>query len=124
MWKKRLLHSITLMTDETLATDFMVNAHIRIAAREGVPITVRRRGHAASGTIILKINHLNGTADILMQVRYNEERVWTPVSSKGPMSEPEADRYLDKQAEIDPDSWILEIEDKQGRHWFPGRLMK
>lgn len=108
---------------DSLTTDIMINAHIRIAAREGVPITVRRRGDNSSGTIILKINRLDGTADVLTQVRYDEERVWTPVSRSGAMTESEADRYLDKQAAIDPDSWLLEIEDKQGRHWFPGRVV-
>jgi len=111
------------MTDVGLPTDMLINAHIRIAARQGVPITVLRHGDNTSGTIILKINRLDGTAHILMQVRYDEEKVWTPVTRKDPMPEEEADRYLDQQARIDPDSWILEIEDKQGRHWFDGRVM-
>jgi hypothetical protein len=110
--------------DALLSTDLMVSAHIRIAAREGVPITVVRRGDNNSGTIILKINRLDGTAEVLTQVRYEDERVWTPVSRGGPVPEAEADRYLDKQAEIDPDSWLIEIEDKQGRQWFPGRVVR
>jgi len=39
------------------------------------------------------------------------------------MAENEAEGYLARQAEIDPDCWILEIEDRQGRHWFPGRVV-
>ena len=107
----------------TLPTDFMISAQIRIAAAAGVPIVVLRRGHDASGTIILKINYLNGTAQVLTQVRYGDELVWSPATGGAPMSEPEADAYLQRQAEIDPDSWLLEIEDKQGRHWFPGKVM-
>ncbi len=112
------------MSDDLLATDLMVNAHIRIAAREGVPITVRRRGDNSSGTILLKINRLDGTADVLTQIRYEGERVWAPVSRSGPMAEAEADKYLDREAQMDPDSWHLEIEDRKGRHWFPGRIVK
>ena len=112
------------MDDDPLPTEFMINAHIRIAAREGIPIVVRRRGDNAIGTILLKINRLDGTADILTQARYEDERVWNPVSRNGPLPDAEAERYLDRQAEIDPDSWLLEIEDRQGRHWFPGRIMK
>jgi len=111
------------MDDARLPTDFMINAQIRIAAREGIPITVRRHGDNSSGTIILKINRLDGTARVLTQVRYDDELVWNPVSRTDPMTEAEADRYLDRQAEIDPDSWLIEIEDKQGRHWFPGRIV-
>jgi hypothetical protein len=111
------------MSDNRLPLDLLINALIRTAAREGVPIVVRRRGDAANGTIVLKINRLDGTARVLTQVRYDDDLVWCPVSRTDPMSEAEADRYLDKQANIDPDSWLLEIEDKQGRHWFPGDVM-
>ncbi len=111
------------MSDNRLPLDFLINAQIRTAANHGVPIVVRRRGDASNGTIILKVNRLDGTARVLTQVRYDDELVWCPVSRTDPMSEAEADRYLEKQADIDPDSWLLEIEDKQGRHWFPGDVM-
>ncbi|MDP9128019.1 MAG: DUF1491 family protein [Pseudomonadota bacterium] len=112
------------MSDDGFPTAFMVNAYIRIAAREGVPITVRRRGDDTSGTIMLKINRLDGTADVLTQVRLDDQTVWSPVSRAGPLTDAEAERYMDGQAKIDPDSWLLEIEDRQGRHWFPGRVLK
>src|ERR1700743_2907850 len=106
------------MQEARLATELMINAQIRLAAREGIPITVLRHGDNSSGTIILKINRLDGTARVLTQGIYEEELVWTPGSRTDPMSEADADRYLEKQVRIDPDSWLLEIEDKQGRHWF------
>jgi hypothetical protein len=107
-----------------LPTDLIIAAQIRTAAKEGVPITVRHRGDSSSGVIILKINRLNGTAHVLMQARYDEELVWSPVSRDDPMSEADAELYLKRQIDIDPDSWILEIEDHQGRHWFPERIVK
>jgi len=106
-----------------LATDLMISAQIRIAAREGVPITIVRRGENSIGTIILKINRLDGTARVLSQVRYDDELVWSPVSRTDPMQERDADAYMRRQAEIDPDTWLVEIEDKMGRHWFPGRVI-
>ncbi len=109
--------------NDQLPTDLIINAQIRIAAKEGVPITVRRHGDNSSGTIIIKINHLDGTAQVLTQVRFDDELVWTAVNKSRPFSEAEADLYLEQQAKIDPDSWLLEIEDKQGRHWFPGRIV-
>ena len=112
------------MSEEKVPPDLMINAQIRIAAKEGVPITVIRRGDSNSGTIILKINHLDGTARVLSQVRHNDELVWSPVSRTDLMTESDANRYLDDQTRIDPDSWLLEIEDKQGRHWFPGKVIK
>ena len=113
-----------MMTDDRLSTDFLVAARIRLAAQHGVPIVVRRRGDNSSGVIILKINRLDGTADVLTQVRCDNELVWSPAATGGPVAEAEADRYLERQTAIDPDTWLLEIEDRQGRHWFPGRVVK
>jgi len=101
------------MTEARLATDLYVSAHIRAAARESVPITVTRRGDLSSGSLILKINLLNGTARVLIEARYDDARVWTPATHTDPMDEREADLYLARQAEVDPDAWIIEIEDRQ-----------
>ena len=107
-----------------LPSDLVINAQIRIAARDGVPITVLQRGDPNSGAIILKINRLDGTAAVLTQVRYDEELVWYPANETVWVSEAEADAYLASQRQMDPDSWLLEIEDRKGRHWFPGRIVK
>lgn len=106
-----------------LSTELLVSAQRRIAEREGVPFTIVRRGYGSVGTITLKINRLDGTARVLTQVRYDDELVWTPIGKSDPMPEAEADVYLAKQAAVDPDLWIIEIEDKQGRHWFPGKIV-
>jgi hypothetical protein len=108
---------------EGLPTEMLISAQRRIAAEEGVPVTVVRRGYGAVGAILLKINRLDGTARVLTQMRYDDALVWSPVSRADPMDEKDADAYLAKQAKIDPDLWIVEIEDKQGRHWFPGKVI-
>ena len=33
-------------------------------------------------------------------------------------SETEADAYLARQIEFDPDIWIVSVEDRQGRHFL------
>jgi len=111
------------MSEARLSTDIYVSAHARLAAREGVPFTVIRKGDPSSGTLILKINLLNGTARVLIEARYDEARVWTPALPNDPLNEGEADAYLKRQAEIDPDAWLIEIEDKRGRTWFPGKII-
>ncbi|MGB9152091.1 MAG: DUF1491 family protein [Alphaproteobacteria bacterium] len=111
------------MSEGRLATDLYVSAHIRTAARDNVPMIVTRRGDPSSGSLILKINLLNGTARVLIEARYDDNRVWTPATQTDPMQEPDADAYLARQADIDPDAWIIEIEDKQGRVWFPGKVV-
>jgi hypothetical protein len=111
------------MDKDRPSTDLFVSAYARSAAREGVSVIVLHRGDASSGTMILKINLLNGTARVLTEVRYGDDRVWTPATTEDPMSEPAADAYLARQADIDPDVWVIEIEDKKGRVWFPGKVV-
>ncbi|MDE2030392.1 MAG: DUF1491 family protein [Alphaproteobacteria bacterium] len=111
------------MAEARLSTDLYVGAYVRQAMREGVPMTVIRRGDPSSGSLILKINLLNGTARVLIEARFHEERVWTPALPADPMPDKDADAYLSQQADIDPDAWLIEIEDKQGRTWFPGKIV-
>ncbi len=106
-----------------LPTDMMINAQTRIAAQQGVPITIVRHGHDASGVIVLKINRLDGTARVFTQARFGDDLVWSPVSKIDPMPEADADRYMEQQARFDPDVWLVEVEDKQGRLWFPGKVV-
>ena len=43
--------------------------------------------------------------------------VWTPATGADPVPEVDADTYLQRQLDFDPDLWILEIEDRDG--WVP-----
>lgn len=109
---------------DEIATHLLVSAQIRRAAQEGVSIIPVKRGDPQSGALLLKINLLNGTARLLTQVRDDEELGWCPVGPSDPMPDREADLYCERQAEFDPDLWLIEIEDKQGRLWFPGKEIK
>jgi hypothetical protein len=111
------------MSEDRPPASLLISAQIRIAGREGIPMVVRRRGDEVHGVIILKIDRLDGTAHVLAQARHGDEIAWMPVSRTDPMPDAEAEKYLLKQAEIDPDTWIVEIEDRQGRPWFPGKVV-
>jgi len=111
------------MSETRPPTSLYVTAQVRVAEREGVPITVIHRGDPNSGTIILKINLLNGTARVLTEARFDDERVWTPATSQDPMPDAAAEAYLSRQTDTDPDVWIVEVEDKKGRLWFPGKIV-
>ncbi len=109
------------MSDDRLPTHLLVGAQIRQAATQGIPIVIIRRGDPQSGALLLKINRLDGTAHVLMQVRQNEELVWSPADRQDPLPEAQADALLTRQGGYDPDLWLIEIEDRSGNHWFPGK---
>jgi hypothetical protein len=109
---------------EGLPTDLYISATQRRAAQDSIPIMVLRKGDPNSGSLLLKINLLNGTAKLYGQVRLDEEVVWNALQGYAPIADQEADAYLAREAERDPDVWLLEIEDKQGRLWFPGKILE
>ncbi len=109
------------MSDK-LPTELLVSAQIRRAALEGIPIVVRNRGDNVSGVILLKIDRLDGTSTVLTQIRIDDEMVWSPASGQNPMPNENAERYIESQLNMDPDMWVIEIEDRKGRHWFPERI--
>ena len=112
------------MSDERPPRQFSHRRADQAGRARGRADFVRRRGDESQGAIILKINRLDGTASVLTQARYGDEMRVEHREPHRPLPEAEADRYLEKQAAIDPDSWILEIEDRSGNHWFPGKIVK
>lgn len=102
-----------------LKAEIWVKALIRRAAVANVPGMVARRGQAEAGTVYIKVARLDGTADVYGPTwGENGERVWMRVSGEGPISDGEAEAYLERQAKFDPDFWVVELEDKEGRHFL------
>ena len=98
-----------------LKSGLYVKAIIRRAEVEGAAAFVVRHGSDEAGALFLKISRLDGTCTVLNQARRGEgELVWTK-----PLGETTDDAhardYLEKQIRFDPDIWIIEIEDRQGR---------
>ena len=109
--------------DGRLTTDLWVSAHRRVAEAEGVPMMVVRRGDRERGTVLLKVNRLDGSCQVLTQIRHLGRLAWSPGTGSDPVPEAEADRYIERQTRFDPDLWVIEIEDRRGRHWFEGRIV-
>lgn len=109
--------------DDRLTTDLWVGAHLRLGSSLGIPMVVARRGDRARGAVLLKINQLDRGCSVLAQVRRDERLCWTRGTGPEPVSEPEADRYIERQIRYDPDLWVVEIEDRAGRHLFEGPIV-
>jgi hypothetical protein len=101
-----------------LSTDFWVGALIRRAELGGAFATVVRKGDPRAGAVLVKtFSRLEGVSRLYAEaVRGDGERVWmAPISSE---QEPDLDRYIERAARIDPDLWVVEIEDREGRHFL------
>lgn len=111
------------MTAE-LKTDFWASALIRRAEIAGAFAGITRKGDQDAGAVLVKVALMDGRARLYAPARDREgERIWLDLSA-GPLGEAEADvdAYIRKRAETDPDLWVIEIEDKKGRHFLEERV--
>ncbi|GAK45124.1 conserved protein [Tepidicaulis marinus] len=106
-----------------LKAEIWVKALIRRAGAENVPAMVVRRGDDTSGTVLVKVNGLDGTAMVYARARAGDgSPVWIPGNGPEPVSEADADAYIERQRKFDPDIWVVEIEDPARRHFLQEKV--
>jgi hypothetical protein len=101
-----------------LSTDVWVGALIRRAELGGAFAAVARKGDPRAGAVLVKtVNRRDGVCLIYAEAfRGDGERVWmNPTASH---EESDLDRYIERAIRVDPDLWVVEIEDKEGRHFL------
>jgi len=97
-----------------LTSEFWVAAYLRRLALADIPVFVAARGDATAGNVMVKVNTLDGRA-CAYQRSFGADggRVWI-ILAQG--SDTEIESILARQRQFDRDIWILEVEDKAGRH--------
>ncbi len=101
-----------------LATYIWVTALIRRAEQGGAFAVVARKGDARAGAVLVKVLNTaeRSTRLYAEATRMDGEPVWMqPARST---EERDLDSYIERAVRIDPDLWVVEIEDRQGRHFL------
>jgi hypothetical protein len=107
-----------------LRADIWVSAYLRRCAVEGSVATLRRRGAAEAGAIFVKVDRLDGRAALFAPAPQSEfaghgvERLWSRAHKEEWIEAADVEKRLVREAAFDPDLWIVEVEDRQGRHWL------
>ncbi|MBO9395716.1 DUF1491 family protein [Shimia sp. R9_2] len=98
-----------------LTADFWVHAYIARLRLADIPTFVVAHGDDTAGAVLVKLNTLDGKATVFQRSfdLMSGERKWV-VLSEG--DEAEVDAALARQRSFDPDAWVIEVEDRQGRH--------
>ena len=97
-----------------LTAEFWVQAYLARLRLADIPAFVTARGDATAGAVVVKLNTLDGSAKAFARrTDMTGARVWTPLAEG---SEPEVEAAVGRQRGYDPDLWVIEVEDRQGRH--------
>ncbi len=101
-----------------LSSDVWVAALIRRAELGGAFATVVRRGDGRAGAVLVKtVDRRAGQARLFAEAtRADGERVWMQPTPS--LVEADLDAYAARAARIDPDIWVVEIEDADGRRFL------
>jgi hypothetical protein len=108
-----------------LKSGMWVSAYLRRCQIEGASAVLRRRGAEEAGAIFIKVSRLDGTAEVFgpaPQAAFDEarptDRAFVRTLKVSPSPEADAEAYLARQIKFDPDVWIVEVEDRAGRHFL------
>lgn len=107
-----------------LKSSIWVAGYLRRCQSAGVFGAVRRRGAEEAGAVFVKIALMDGKAMLFVpapQTAYDDSRPIERIFTQSPpqaVDEQVIEARLAKEISFDPDVWIVEIEDRQGRHFL------
>jgi hypothetical protein len=87
-------------------------ARLRVA---DIPAFVVAHGDDTGGAVLVKLNTLDGKANVFQRSidLMSGARVWITLAEG---AESEVDAAIARQKGYDPDLWVIEVEDREGRH--------
>ena len=98
-----------------LTADVWVSAYLTRLRLQDIPAFVVKKGDLTAGAVLVKLNTLDGQARAYQRSfdLMTGERTWMVLSDG---DEADVDAALTRQRGFDPDLWIIEVEDRAGRH--------
>tara|TARA_R100001369_G_scaffold2519_10_gene8274 strand:+ start:9327 stop:9656 length:330 start_codon:yes stop_codon:yes gene_type:complete len=98
-----------------LTARFWVDAYLARLRVYDIPAFVVAHGDDTGGAVLVKLATLDGNAQLFHKSfdLISGERAWVEMTSG---QEPDVDESISRQRGYDPDLWVIEVEDRQGRH--------
>ncbi len=107
-----------------LKTALWIKALIRRCDLAAVAVAVVSRGDGDAGAVVLKLNARDEGCLVLAQARGTDgELVWMRATGPAPVAEADAEAYIARQRQRDPDMWVLEIETGSPGAILDGRIL-
>lgn len=98
-----------------LASEFWVHAYLARLRLQEIPAFVTAHGDDTAGAVLVKLNTLDGQARAFHRSfdLQSGARAWVTLTEG---AEAEVDAAIARQRGFDPDIWVIEVEDRAGRH--------
>lgn len=111
-----------------LKSEIWVKAYLRRCQVNGAMGTIVRHGDDDAGAIFIRVMRGDRLAAVFQPAPAGLEtadfdRRWVACFKGAFVDEAEADRLLQREYEFDSDIWIVEIEDRDGRHFLGDDLI-
>jgi hypothetical protein len=103
-------------------SEFWVGAYVRRCQGQGVYATLRRRGSPEAGAIFIVLDTLDGRQTLFAAAPQSlveddsGDRVFTAVP--GVERGDQVMERLAREMKFDPDIWVVDVEDRAGRHFL------
>jgi hypothetical protein len=105
-----------------LRSDIWVAAYLRRRNADGLTATLRRRGAAEAGAIVIRIDRLDGHAalygpapqSLAGDLAPGVDRLFARMHQPEWIDPADAEARLEREIRFDPDLWIVEVEDRDG----------
>lgn len=115
------------MFEERLPTHVWADALVRRALSAGAAAFILQRGDASRGDVLVKVAELNGQARLYgPAMGMDGSRVfidYADAQGVGP-DESVVDDYIARARNRDRDLWVIEVEDRKGRHFMTEPIQK
>lgn len=107
-----------------LPVHFWIDAQLKPLNDRGIFYYIAQKGERNSGIVLLKLNGLNGSCSLLIQQRNIDGKMgWMHAMGKELVEERDADQYIQRSISRDPDLWVIEIEDREMKNPFEGKII-
>ena len=96
-----------------LTAEFWVHAYLARLRLADIPAFLTSKGDKTAGAVLVKLNTLDGSSQVWQRsFDLDGNRVWVVLEDG---DEADVDEAIARQRSFDPDLWVIEVEDRQGR---------
>ena len=100
------------MTSARLTSNLWVSVYRKRLETKAIPFYIVKKGDDISGSIIVRVSDLKGSSKVFVQ-SYDGvgTRIWLELAHA---PDSDVEKIIKKQIDIDPDAWVLELEEANG----------